>query len=410
MLGVLAAEDTIASLQTGPIGTEGQWLVRRDVKPRDLIVSRIAFNWQTQSASSWAPANADLSGVLREVLKSMDVWSRGPQSRGYLAYLRDFLEQGGLQVSLLDENGVPLSSQGSSLDDQSLNELGDAWIVRPDDVETWEAFVGRVIRHAAERDYESVIRVCQALLAQAKEEPDRARLLWILGWTYQESGDMRHAARTLAQATDSDPSLAQAWRSRGLAHLAAGDVEAALVALERALALDPEDERSYEIVLEIHRRADDAEAERAVLARRADAMPYSLLARYDLATALGRAGEQAQADQIMRRLRSSSPEYGAPFADWAVWTRLQVEGRRGKRVHRRLQRAWLRDSEWHWWAPWLEAAAFEAVGDPDGVTRMVRRMSETAKDWQEIREEAVSILGDLLPADSALLGWLQPVE
>ena len=74
MLGVLAAEDTIARLQTGLIGMEGQWLVRRDVKPCDLIVSRIAFNWQTQSASSWVPANDDLAGVLREVLKSLDVW------------------------------------------------------------------------------------------------------------------------------------------------------------------------------------------------------------------------------------------------------------------------------------------------------------------------------------------------
>ena len=63
------------------------------VNLNDLIAARIVNNWHIATDEYGERSNADLAGCLRVVLDSVHTWTRGPKSRGYLAYAAEFLKK-----------------------------------------------------------------------------------------------------------------------------------------------------------------------------------------------------------------------------------------------------------------------------------------------------------------------------
>ncbi len=121
MVGQLSA-GALPDVRDNLASEDGSPVIGEETRPHDLIAWRITDNWQTEFAESWTPSNRDLAGVLREILKSVDVWTQGPRSRGYLVYVRDFLREMGVTVDLVDADGVPLTGEGA-LSAQALKEL-----------------------------------------------------------------------------------------------------------------------------------------------------------------------------------------------------------------------------------------------------------------------------------------------
>jgi tetratricopeptide (TPR) repeat protein len=384
----------------------GDWALKLvtggGTKPQDLIVSRILANWERESAGLGGLANAELVSVLRQVERSVRVWTRSADSRGYLACLRGFLHERGLQIDLVDAEGHSVAVRGTRPDDVSLGELGDWWLDRPQDEELFEAFSLRVVRQMSEGRSVTAARTCAELLDRASQAGMRARLLWLAGMVHYHRGDLEPAEAKFGLATEADPAFLRAWRSLGATRIERGHLGAAANAFEQALALDSQDGWSYELMADAYGRAEDPDAGLIWLRRWVEAAPRSLYARHRLTLGLELAGESAEAGQTRRRLVSSSPSPDADFVDWAAWTRAQIGGGKGKRAGRLLQRAWSRAAEAHWWALWLQAVVLEAQGRVDAASRMAARARETAGDWAEIRDRAHEILDDLVAADSGL--------
>jgi tetratricopeptide (TPR) repeat protein len=392
------------------IGGHGELALRQKMRPWQLIASRLIANWEATSAGSPLPPNDDLAVVLREIGVSVQAWTRGPGSRGYLAHVREFLRRGGIHVELLDEAGAPMSTRGVSLDDRPLDEVSEWLLHHPEDDEAFQVFARRAIQRTTEGRGAEVIALGRALADRTQDRFVRSRMLWLVGWSFLEEGQVDRALEALTEATTIDPDFLGAWRVQAEAHIAAGRADQAVADLERALELHPEDEQSYELLAHVHRERGDETSERAVLERRADALPRSLVAQYELASFLERCDSQEEAGRAWHRLRTLSPAPDASFLDWAIWTRVQVQSGRTKRAYKRLERVWQRDSEAHWWAPWLLAVLLEASGDSTRAKEAIERIRHIPGDWRLVAEQGRSILAELLPAQSDLNHWLGPSD
>jgi len=100
----------IQDLRSGPLQPAEQRDVV-DVEPgaeTDLLNWSIRRNWDDLFTTQPRHSNADLVGILRTILDSIETWSTpGANSRGYLSYLEGFLTKAGVKVEKL-----PLDDEG----------------------------------------------------------------------------------------------------------------------------------------------------------------------------------------------------------------------------------------------------------------------------------------------------------
>ena len=88
--------ETNSDLPYIPVGEVKDGVLTVDVdkvNPNDLIAARIVNNWHIAMNEYGERSNADLAGCLRVILDSIQTWTRGPKSRGYLAYAAEFLKK-----------------------------------------------------------------------------------------------------------------------------------------------------------------------------------------------------------------------------------------------------------------------------------------------------------------------------
>jgi len=154
----------------------------------DMIAWRVKDNWADLFADRPRHSNTDLAGILRTILGSIQVWSRPvPDSRGYLHYIEGFLSQAGVRVEVLgpeEDQGAGEADEGPQerSDEDSLTELGQAWVVSGQPMAKKE-FLAEAEALLREGQAGLVIEVCQrligivndtAILGELKEIFDKA--------------------------------------------------------------------------------------------------------------------------------------------------------------------------------------------------------------------------------------------
>jgi hypothetical protein len=132
------------------------------------------------------PGRDKLTGVLRTILGSIEMWSTPePNSNGYLSYLEGFLKQVGV-------SGTQTSPEDEVLDDEpeedDLITLGRAWCQGsdPEAAADFRALAENLIRSADPEALEEVAEVCQGLLNDAPTQEVRAELSKLALWAHQK--------------------------------------------------------------------------------------------------------------------------------------------------------------------------------------------------------------------------------
>jgi hypothetical protein len=122
----------------------------------DLVIWAIRHNWHHLFEELPHPGTANLIGVLRTLLGSVEVWSTpGPSSRGYLHYVEGFLKKTGVEVHAEDEDE----------DEDELLELGRDWC-EDDDDEARADFLEMAEELIAGGEGEYVANTAQQLLGE----------------------------------------------------------------------------------------------------------------------------------------------------------------------------------------------------------------------------------------------------
>lgn len=150
------------TLETGP--GEGEF--------EDLVIWNIRRNWQELFETQPRVGADNVIGVLRTILASINTWSfPGPESRGYLHYLKGFLKKAGVSIEVLSEDDEPPTDP----DEDDLFAAGQAWCQEDDPMG------GAEFRQLAEKMMRSdraevVAEICQELLSEARRPEISAEL------------------------------------------------------------------------------------------------------------------------------------------------------------------------------------------------------------------------------------------
>jgi hypothetical protein len=154
-----------------PKPTDGLQAKNEAGESEDVTAWRIKDQWKQLFADQPRHSNADLAGVLRTILGSVELRSRPtPDSRGYLHYLEGFLGQMGVNVELLNPKNEPGEEDPSaSANEDELMKLGDAWLASRDP-SAKRAFEAKVNELMAERQPGVVVEVCQNLIGKATHD------------------------------------------------------------------------------------------------------------------------------------------------------------------------------------------------------------------------------------------------
>jgi hypothetical protein len=129
----------------------------------DLIIENIRRHWQALFEDEPHPGSERLTGVLRTILGSVEVWSTPSRhSRGYLSYLEGFLREAGASVKMYSAEGEPLGEP----EEDDLLVLGRAWRNGADRHAAAEFRAGAeaLIRSG---QAERVAEVCQRLIGES---------------------------------------------------------------------------------------------------------------------------------------------------------------------------------------------------------------------------------------------------
>jgi hypothetical protein len=174
--------------QPAPPADNPQVEVEVEGGSEDMIAWRVKENWADLFADRPRHSNADLAGILRTILGSIQVWSRPvPDSRGYLHYIEGFLSQTGVRVEVLgpdEDHGSGEADEGPAerSDEDILTELGEAWVASGQPMAKKE-FLDEAEALLREGQAGLVIEVCQrligivndtAMLGELKEIFDKA--------------------------------------------------------------------------------------------------------------------------------------------------------------------------------------------------------------------------------------------
>jgi tetratricopeptide (TPR) repeat protein len=329
------------------------------VSRRDLIAFRILEQWYRAALEHGDRSNRDLAGCLRVILESMDAWTRGPASRGYLAYVRDFVtNQFGVKIEMVSESGERLSpldevprldeGRGVDLDVDPLSKVGDYLLENPQDEEAQQAFVYRVMALISRRETEGLLDLCQKLLNKARNKELRSVFLLAMGQLQRHEVDTERSIHTLRRAVTADPGYLAGWIALGDAYCVNEQFRDAILVYQTAVGMAPDHLPTYERLVKACQAAGDDETAVAVLRRQVSQFPKLLAPRYDLAQALARHGAAdpeavvkpegwlnklfggtrspaSPAEQEMASARTASPNSRWQFADWTVYVRLRLE-------------------------------------------------------------------------------------
>ena len=413
--------ETNSDLPYIPVGEvkDGTLTIDADkVNPNDLIAAQIVNHWHIAMEEYGERSNADLAGCLRVVLDSVHTWTRGPKSRGYLAYAAEFLKKGGVEIKLIpsDENGMPIANFATALpepppdlDHLSLKDLTSRWIEQPTDAEVLDAFLHRALYYLVTGRGEELIAHLTPLLTQAEGDTQRAQMLWVLGRAHLKLERGGAAVDALRRAVNLEPQFVEAWMALAGAYQALGSHRAAAHAWQQARTLDRKRVEIYPPLAETYRALGDVASEIATRERLVATAGRSLFAHYELARAYRRVKRDADAAREMARVRKMEPTARALPVDWAVWLRMQLEA--GRTNHQGdlgqttsvLERAQRRDPEANWFMPLLLLAAAEARGDANAAQVALGEIESQNEPWDAARREIEPILREVLPPTSRIL-------
>jgi hypothetical protein len=147
-------------------------LSRAEGEDEEFIVANIRRHWRTFAESEPLPRGADLIGVLRTILHSLEIWrSQSMHSQGYLRYLEGFLKKSGVSVRRVTEDLEPLPEP----EEDPLLPLGRAWAVGGDR-EAGAAFKDQAYHLIEAGDAERIIGVAQQLIGESDDPGRQAEL------------------------------------------------------------------------------------------------------------------------------------------------------------------------------------------------------------------------------------------
>jgi tetratricopeptide (TPR) repeat protein len=410
------------------------------VSRRDLIAFRILEQWYRAALEHGARSNRDLAGCLRVILESMDAWTRGPASRGYLAYVRDFVtNQLGVHIEMVSESGERFSpldeiprleeGRGVDLDVDPLSKVGDYLLEHPQDEEAQQAFVYRVMALISRRETEGLLDLCQKLLNKARNKELRSVFLLALGQLQRHEVNPERSIHTLRRAVTADPGYLAGWIALGDAYCVNEQFRDAIHAYQTALEMAPDHQPIYERLALACRAAGDNQAAVTVLRRQVSQFPQLLAPRYDLVQALRQYGEAepeaeiapdswlkklfsrpqspaAMAEQEMESARTASPNSRWQFTDWAVYVRLRLEEDAPDEALFQLQKAREQGTADSNEMMLLTAVTLEAAGRTKEATAIWHNSLPASSRMIHLYALARDRLGHLLSDDSPLLAQL----
>ncbi len=164
-----------------------------DVEPgaeTDLLSWNIRRNWDDLFATQPRHSNADLVGILRVILDSIETWSTpAADSRGYLNYLEGFLTKAGVRVEKvpLDDEPWEEEEEEEETDEEYLRDMGLEWL-ETEDVEIKREFFEEAKAMIEEGQAEAVINICQYLIGQTNDQALVNELHPLLQSAYRQFG------------------------------------------------------------------------------------------------------------------------------------------------------------------------------------------------------------------------------
>lgn len=180
----------IHELQSGPVQPAEQRDVV-DVEPgaeTDLLSWNIRRNWDDLFATQPRHSDADLAGILRTILDSIETWSTpGPNSRGYLNYLEGFLTKAGVKVEKLPVGDEVWEEEEEETDEEYLLDVGLEWL-KTENEDIKREFFEEAKAMLEEGQAEAVINVCQYLIGQTNDRALIEELRPLLQPAYRQLG------------------------------------------------------------------------------------------------------------------------------------------------------------------------------------------------------------------------------
>lgn len=161
-----------------------------DVEPgaeTNLLSWNIRRNWDDLFATQLRHSNADLVGILRVILDSIETWSTpGANSQGYLNYLEGFLTKAGVQVEKLSMGDESWEEEEES-DEEYLLDVGLEWL-ETEDEEIKREFFEEAEAMIEEGQADAVINVCRYLIGQTNDRALIEELRPLLQPAYRKLG------------------------------------------------------------------------------------------------------------------------------------------------------------------------------------------------------------------------------
>jgi hypothetical protein len=154
----------------------------------DLVIWSIRRNWDDLFHEQPRHSGAELVGILRTILGSLETWSTpSPESRGYLNYIEGFLAQGGIHPRLIPTDEGQEKEPESPSDQELLLDLGQAWLETDSNWARDRFFnKGQAMLDGGQAD--AIINVCQRLIGHRTEEAFIEELRPLLQPAYRQLG------------------------------------------------------------------------------------------------------------------------------------------------------------------------------------------------------------------------------
>jgi hypothetical protein len=154
----------------------------------DLVIWNIRRNWDDLFHGQPRHSGAELVGILRTILSSVETWSTpSPESRGYLNYIEGFLAQGGIHPHLISTDEGQEKEPESPSDAELLLDLGQTWLETDSNWARDRFFKkGQAMLDGGQAD--AIINVCQRLIGHRSEEALIEALRPLLQPAYRQLG------------------------------------------------------------------------------------------------------------------------------------------------------------------------------------------------------------------------------
>ena len=187
--------------------------------------------------------------------------------------------------------------------------------------------LGGAIRRFQDGDRDGAIAALRDLLAEAGDDPEMRRALAVM---LLQSDRLAEGVAELDAVIAARPERADAWASRGTAHLHLGHATAARDDLERALELDPRQADAWLSLAQLERDGADVSATIALLRRAHEALPGHPAIGANLAGLLAEHGDPAEAVTLLEPVVAGG-RAGAPVL-YNLGTALRRLGRADEAV------------------------------------------------------------------------------